>query len=796
MAELIGSVISHYRILSRLGAGGMGVVYRARDERLGRDLALKVLPAESMSDATARARLLREAQMASSLNHPHIAHIYEVGEDGDRLFIAMELVEGRPLKEAIPATGLPHQDLVEYGTRIASALAYAHGRGIIHRDLKSANVMITPEGRVKVLDFGLAKRLGVEDASDAPHDLSLTVTGMVVGTPNYLSPEVLLGGRADVRGDVWALGVVLYEMAAGRLPFGGATLPELAGAIVSGVPTPLSGRVPVGVQAVIARCLAKDPGQRFEHGGAALAALEKLAQGAGARRAGLPRRIWIPAAAVLVAAIGTLLAVGSGGIGGIRGRLPGMGDFPAPPSSRIASLAVLPLANLSNDPAQEYFADGMTEELITSLAPIRSLTVISRTSVMRFKGSKLPLREIADQLGVDGIVEGSVQRAGDRVRITAQLIEAARDRHLWAKSYERDFRDVLTLQSEVASDIAREIQLQVSPRERAKLAHRRPVNPEAFEEYLRGRYEWSKMSDEGALAAIGHFERALQLDPGDPRYSSGLADTYLIRVQVMGSLSTKEGMAKVKEYARKALSADEGSAEAHTSMAAALFFGDWDIAGAEQHIRRAVDLNPGYGTAHLVYSVLLLTRGRIPEAIEQDRLAMQIDPFSLIVHWNAVGTLLSAMEFDKALALARQTVARYPESIMSQSGLVRVHEVRGEYPQAIEIMRRLLPEEDGGKALVARAEAAYATSGPKAYWRAFYEFHSAPQRRRTAQEPRLAMLAANMGDMDKAMAHLERAHAEHNSDLLFINVERCYDPLRKVPRFQALVRRVGLTPRA
>ena len=787
MTELIGGTISHYRILSRLGVGGMGVVYRARDERLGRDLALKVLPAESMADVTARARLLREAQMASSLNHPHIAHIYEVGEDGDHLYIAMELVEGRPLKDSIPATGLPHEELVEYGAQIASALAYAHGRGIIHRDLKSANVMITPEGRVKVLDFGLAKRLGVEDASDTPHDLSLTVTGMVVGTPNYLSPEVLLGGRADVRGDVWALGVMLYEMAAGRLPFGGATLPELAGAIVSGAPTPLSGRVPVGVQAVIARCLAKDPSQRFENGSAALAALEKL-HGAGARRAGLPRRIWVPAAAVLVVAIGALLAFGSSGF---RERLAGGDRGP-----RIASLAVLPLANLSNDPTQEYFADGMTEELITNLAPIRSLTVISRTSVMRFKGSQQPLREIADQLGVDGIIEGSVQRAGDRVRITAQLIEASRDRHLWAKSYERDFKDVLALQSDVASDIAREIQLQVTPNERAKLAKRRPVNPDAFEEYLRGRYEWNKMSEEGALAAIAHYERALALDPGDPRYSSGLADAYLIRVQVLSSIPTMEGLAKVKEYARRALATDETSAEAHTSMSAALFFGDWNAQEAEKHVRRAIELNPGYSTAHLVYSVLLLATGRVDEALAQDRVAMQIDPFSLIVHWNAIGTLLSASRYDDALALARQTLTRSPNSIMSQSGLVRVHEIRGEYKTALELMRRYFPESEGGKAVVAKVERGYAAGGPKGYWRALYEVTSSSNRGSPALAMRLAMLAANMGDLEAAMKHLEGAYAERNGDLLFLNVERCYDPLRNDPRFQELVRRVGLAPRA
>jgi len=787
LTDLIGGTISHYRILSRLGAGGMGVVYRARDERLGRDLALKVLPAESMADPTARARLLREAQMASSLNHPHIAHIYEVGEDREHLFIAMELVEGRPLKDSIPPAGMPPDALLEYGSQIANALAYAHERGIVHRDLKSVNVMITPEGRVKVLDFGLAKRLDEPDQPETPRDLSLTVTGMVVGTPHYLPPEALLGGKADVRGDVWALGVVLYEMAAGRLPFSGETLATLAGAIVSGAPTPLSGRVPVGIQAVIARCLAKEPTQRYEHGGAVRAALDALAQGAASRRARvLRRRVWVPAAAAVVLAISAFLAFGPGGV---RDRIAGGASRP-----RIASLAVLPLQNLSNDPTQEYFADGMTEELITNLAPIRSLTVISRTSVMRFKGSTQPLREIAKQLGVEGIIEGSVQRAGDRVRITAQLIEAARDRHLWAKSYERDFRDVLALQSDVASDIAQEIQLQISPQERAKMAHRRSVNPEAFEEYLRGRYEWSKMTDEGARAAIAHFERALALDPGDARYSSGLADAYLIQVQVISSVPTKEGMAKVKQYARQALGADEGSAEAHSSMAAALFFGDWDLAGAERHVRRAIELNPGYGTAHLVYSVLLLTGGRVDEALEQDRIAMQIDPLSLIVHWNAVGTLMSAGKLDEALALANQTFARNPESEVSQSGLVRVHEVRGEYEKALQLIRKYVPESE--RVLADRVEKAYREGGPKGYYRAYYEIASGMKGKPGAPEPKLAMLAANMGDLETAMKHLDRAYAEHNSDLLFLNVERCYDPMRKDPRFQALVRRVGLTPRA
>src|SRR5262245_809947 len=413
MSEILEGRLSHYQIVGRLGAGGMGTVYRAHDERLGRDLALKVLSSETMGDPAARVRFLQEARMASSLNHPHIAHVYDVGEDRDHLFIAMELVEGRQLRELIPPGGLAVDLLLQYGEQIASALAYAHTHGVIHRDLKSANVVVGPEGRAKVLDFGLAKRLPGSAEPSGATNLDLTGSGIVVGTPNYLPPEVLMGRKADARSDVWSLGVVLYEMASGKLPFTGSSLADLAVAITGATPRPLDGHVPAGIRAVISRCLAKDPSQRFDNGGEALAAIEALS-GSGSRRAAsrFPLRFLLSAAGVAV--LGMVLVMA---FRGDLDRVLGRGGGP-----RIGSLAVLPLANLSGDPGQEYFADGMTEELITNLAPIPSLKVISRTSVMQFKNSKEPLRSIARTLGVDAIVEGSVMRAGGQVRITAQLI--------------------------------------------------------------------------------------------------------------------------------------------------------------------------------------------------------------------------------------------------------------------------------------------------------------------------------------------------------------------------------------
>jgi serine/threonine-protein kinase len=791
MDDLLGQTFSHYRIQSLLGAGGMGRVYRAHDARLGRDLALKILPCDMMADDTARARLLEEARTASSLSHAHIAHVYDVGEDRGQMFFAMELVEGKALREAIPRGGLSLSLVCRYGAQIASALAFAHERGVVHRDLKSANVMITPEGRVKVLDFGLAKRF--RDPRDADRkDPDLTATGMILGTPNYLPPEILLGGSADARSDIWALGVLLYEMASGRLPFDGASVAELAGAILNQSPNPLSARVPTGLQLAIARCLAKDPGSRYRSASEVEAALQALDPSAIQKPAGGAwRHPWaLTAGAVVIAALAVALALRTGDI---QKRIAGGGGADRP---RISSLAVLPLANLSGDPTQEYFADGMTEELITDLAPIRSLRVISRTSVMPFKGSKKSLKEIARALDVDGIVEGSVLRAGDRVRITAQLIEAAEDRHLWAKSYERDLKDVLGLQSEVARDIAGEIQLRLSPQEAARMTRQQTVNPEAYELYLRGRYEWSKVSPEGVQKGIEYYEKALALDPSDARYSAGLADAYLIQTQVLGALTEKEGMAKVKEYAQRALALDDSSAEGHTSMAVAILFGDWNWSEAERHIRRAIQINPGYSTAHLVYSVLLCTSGRINEAIEQDALATSLDPLSLLVNWNAASTLFYARRYDEALAQAKRAVELNPASLLPKASLAHIYEQLGDYRANLDILAPILPESSGGKAAIAMLRKAYEAGGETGYWRQMLDLHRQGGPMVHGGAIHLAMIYTKLGDHPRALTELERAFAEHTGDMIFINIEPGFDSLRDEPRFKALVRRVGLTPRA
>jgi serine/threonine protein kinase/tetratricopeptide (TPR) repeat protein len=787
VSELIGSRISHYRIVSLLGVGGMGAVYRAHDERLERDLALKVLPPETMADATARARLLHEARMASSLNHPHIAQVYEVGEDEGRVYIALELVEGRTLSAQIPPTGFPPETMLRNALQIADALAYAHEHGVIHRDLKSANIMLTAEGRVKILDFGLAKRVRDAGSATPAPDLNLTATGIVVGTPNHLPPEVLGGAPADARSDVWALGVVLYEMASGKFPFKGGTMAELADAIQGAPPTPMSERVPVGIRAVIQRCLAKEPARRYQNASEVRAAIEAVQQAIVPRSTrgpfGISRGAWLAAAAVLIIAPATIVLL-------VRQFRHGSGSNPGHP--HIASIAVLPLVNLSGDPAQEYFADGMTEELITSLAPIQSLKVISRTSVMRYKNSQEPLKDIARELGVDAIVEGSVQRAGDRVRITAQLIEASSDRHLWARSFDRDFKDVLTIQSDVARDIAQEVQLQLSPQVEARLASPRQINPRAYEFCLKGRFEWNKLTDEGGRKAIGYYEQALALDPNDPRANSGLADAYLVLTQVVASEPAREGMAKVKEYAGRALAADENSAEAHASYAAALFFGDWDFKGGEREVRRSIELNSGYPAARIIYSTILIAQGRVDEALEQDKKAMELDPLSTIINWNSIGTLVLAHRFDAALVQARHALEVSPEAELLYGSFLRIYEDKGDYEAALDIREKHLPERFGGPRLAAAVRRAYVQSGPKGYWQAVLAYLQGQGQGAGTLDVALAYLYTRLDDHARALTNLEHAYSIRSGDMLYLKVEPGFDALHDEPRFQALVRRVGI----
>src|SRR5688572_8269757 len=526
--HMTGTRLAHYRILEKLGAGGMGEVYRAHDEQLDREVAIKVLPADSFADATARARLLREARAAAALNHPAICTIHEVGEADGQSYIAMELVDGQPLSDKVRAGALPLGDVLRCGMQIADALAHAHARQVVHRDLKPANVVAGPDGRVKVLDFGLAKRIrDLEPAiatTETHESAPLTEAGTVVGTLGYMAPEQLRGQPADTRSDIWALGVLLYEIATGTRPFAGQSRFELSSSILNDPPRPLPAAVPVTLRAVIDRCLEKQPARRYQSANDVRAAIEAIHAGtASYGRALASRHPWLTATLALVMLVALAAAFG---LDAIRTRLSGG-------SSRIDALAVLPLENLSGDANQDYLADGLTEVLSTDLARLGGLQrVTARSSVVRFKGSRASLADIARELGVDALVTGAVQRSGDRISVTAQLLDPATGNQLWSNRYEHYLQDVLVLRNEIVSAIVREIRAQLSPIEQARLASARPMNPEAFEAYLKGRFEWFKQTRESFDLAERHFQNALERDPNYALAYAGLASVWFMRGDV------------------------------------------------------------------------------------------------------------------------------------------------------------------------------------------------------------------------------------------------------------------------
>ena len=532
-----GFRLGPYEILSPLGAGGMGEVYRARDSRLGRDVAVKVLPAEFSADEERLRRFEQESRAAGTLNHPNILTIFDVGEHDRSPYVVSELLEGETLRQRLAGAALPQRKAVDYALQIARGLAAAHEMGIVHRDLKPENLFVTRDGRVKILDFGLAKlvtpRLGQALETNAPTTPVFTEAGRILGTTGYMSPEQVRGQPADHRSDIFSFGSVLYEMLTGQRAFIRDTGVETMSAILKEDPPFLSSSpsvLPPGIDRVVRRCLEKNREERFQSSSDLAFALESALtdsavslpwrQPASASRRLRPGLLIARLAAALGLGAVLLLLLDVGGLRRWLRRPAGIAE--------IRSLAVLPFSNLSGDPQQEYFADGMTEALIADLAKIRALSVISRTSIMRYKGVRRPLPDIARELGVDAVLEGSVLRSGNRVRITAQLIHASTDRHLWAETYERELSDVLNLQTEVARTVAEQIQIRVTPFEKATLASPRRVDPAAYEAYLRGLYAWNKRSSGSVAQSIELFREAIGQDPTYAPASAALADSYIV----------------------------------------------------------------------------------------------------------------------------------------------------------------------------------------------------------------------------------------------------------------------------
>jgi serine/threonine-protein kinase len=789
---MIGQTLGHYRILEKVGAGGMGVVYRARDEQLERDVALKVLPSGTLDNEASRRNFRKEALALAKLNHPNIETVYEFATQDGMDFLVMEFVPGKTLADKLLNGVLPEKEVVALGMQIAAALGEAHERGIVHRDLKPRNIAITAKGQAKVLDFGLAKLL--RPASVASTD-TITDTQAIVGTLPYMSPEQLQGEAVDARSDIFTIGAVLYEMATNCRAFGERLPSRLVDTILHETPvTPraLNRRISAGLERIILKCLDKDPEQRYQSAKELLVDLRRLGEPVSARTnspASIPkgRTKAARSAAYFITGLLGLTAIVLGlNVGGWRTRLVG---WTSPP--KIGSLAVLPLENLSHDPEQEYFADGMTEALITDIAKIGTLRVISRTSVMRYKGTKKPLSQIARELNVDAIVEGSVQHSGDKVRIDAQLIDARKDRNLWTESYQSDLSDVLTLQGNVARAVAGEVRAQLTPQESASISKSQTVNPRAYESYLQGRYFWNKRTAADLNAAIKSFNGAIALDPTYARAYAGLADSYA----TLGNnrlLPPDEAFPKAEAAAEKALSLDEDLAEAHASLAFAHWNYDFDWNVVDREYKRAIELNPGYATAYHWYSGYLSGMGRHSEAIAAVKKARELDPLSPRINANVGFILYFARQYDAAIEELQKTLQMDTTSNAPYLYLGMAYLQEGKSQEAIVALEKNSRISDTPAA--DSLDLAYGYAVARQRQDSLKLLHQVMAEPNKTYMPALwvARVYTALGEKEEALTWLRKAYDERSPQLPFLNVDPRWDPLRSEPRFQDLLRRMKL----
>jgi eukaryotic-like serine/threonine-protein kinase len=774
---LLGKVLAHYRIDRRLGSGGMGVVYAAWDLRLDRRVAIKILT-ETNDDA--RYRLMQEARAAAGLSHPHITAIHAVEDAEGVSFIVMEYIEGEPLSARLRRRALDGASLLRYGLQIASAVEHAHGLRVIHCDLKAHNVMVTPDGRAKVLDFGLARRLPPEEI-DA---LTRTGTSMVAttgGTLPYMAPEVLSGSPCDARSDVWSLGVLLYEMASGRLPFDGPTWFALSDAILHQPSPTVPDEVPDAVRHAIAACLVKDPDARSQRAGEIRAMLEStgIAGGPVARTFPGRRRLGF------VAAMMTLAIAAGAGVYLKRG-------WSLVPAATISSLAVLPLEDLSGNKDEEFFTDGMTDALITELAQIHPLRVISRTSSMQYRAPKQPLPEIGRALNVDAIVQGSVRRSGQRVAISVQLIRAATDAHIWAHTYEEDLRDVLSLHRSVAHAIAEQVRIEIAPASSVALPQAGRVDPKAYESYVRGRFFWNRRTGDSLRSAMQYFNRALAQDASYAPAYSGLADTHFYLGYAFGRVPPRQAMPVARQAANTALTLDANLAEAHTSSGLISMMYEWDRPAAEKSFQMALRINPSYATTYHAYAALLATwRGREQEAIPVIRRGLEVDPLSMPVNFMAGVVLSLAGRSDEATAQFRRTLEMDPDYTLAHTGLGEQFEASGNGAEAFAELQRVKELEGTSPEILKLYREAYQRSGMRG-WRELQLQRSVESFDGWHYDAwEIAARAARLGHTDAAFAWLDRAIEARSGMILWLPTTPEFERLRSDPRYEAALKKIA-----
>jgi serine/threonine-protein kinase len=739
--------VSHYKVLERLGAGSMGEVYLAEDLRLGRKVALKLLPPDLTRDEAAKTRLIHEARAASLLDHPHICTVYDIEElSSGQLLLAMAYCEGETLRTRLARGPLPVEEAVELACQMAEALAEAHARGIVHRDVKPANAVVTKTGRLKLVDFGLAH---------LPEATVLTATGTTLGTPAYMAPEQVRGEEADARADLWALGVVLYEMLAGRPPFGGESVQAVLYGVVNQAPEPLD-RVRAGLPAalvrIVNRALAKDRLARYQQAEQMQAELrtcrERLsAGGAQAVSAGTPR---------------------------------------------IPSIAVLPFANLSADPEQEYFCEGMTEELITALGAIEGLRVAAKASTFHLRGKDLEIRRIGEQLNVDTLLEGSVRKAGNRLRVTAQLMNVSDGYHLWSERYDRQLDDVFAVQDEIARAIVEKLKVKLIGPKEAPLVRRASANLEAYQLYLKGRYYFARRSKGRLEQAVDCFTRAIALDPDFAPALAGLADG--LSVQGLYGLSPARALLpKARAAAERAVALDDTLAEAHHSLGMVHAWLAWDWNVAEREFRRALALDPNAPLTHAFYGVALAAMGRTEEAAAEAEQATALDPLSALAFFLAAAAYFLLREYGRSIESGQNALALDPGCTLAAWILsVALSEV-GRHDEAVEAGERGVQMTDRNGFFVGILGHALGRAGRQDAARQVLAELLERSRPEDVAPIWLAMIHAGLGEVAESIAVLERGVPDWGSAYPLLLAGPMYSALRSDPRFGEMLRSVGYT---
>ncbi len=783
---LLGQRVGRYLISERIGGGGMGVLYRARDTRLEREVALKFLSPHLDLDPAAKDRFLVEARAAAVLDHPDICTVHEIGETDDgRLFIAMAYYDGETLKERIARGPLPVADAVTLATRLARALAAAHERGIVHRDVKPANVMLTRNGGVKLLDFGLAKVT----------DVTLTRPGTTPGTTAYMSPEQVQGEPVDGRSDLWSLGVVLYEMLAGMRPFRGGADTVIVDGILHQEPEPVENtrpETPVPVARAVARLLQKDPTARY---GSAEELVAEL----------LGEVVPPPAPSVTLTPSSTpsrsgrqarqvALVIGVGGIIWAAALLPwksGPGVSPGDGNihTDTRTIAVLPFVNVGGDPENEYLSDGLSEELISALSRLRAIRVTSRTSAFALKGDQRDIRDIGRALNVDAVLEGSVRHQGDRIRVVARLVGVTDGFQLWSATYERETADILAIQSDIALHITNALEAELTPADRARLTRKPTESAEAHALYLKGRYFWHRRSESGFEKAVDYFQQALAVDPTYALAHAGLASAYA-PLGVFGYIHPQVARERMREAAYRAVELDGESAEAHTALAAYLHVHQWDPAGAEREYLRAIELDPNFSTAHHWYGYMLVAQGRFDEALAQQRLAVALDPLAP-VHTASLGfSLLTVGLLDSATVRLREVLDLDPGFWLVHEELGLLSEARGDFAEAVRPFENAV---EAGHTKRARAGLArmLALAGRTAEARRLVDALVAEGTRDGIHTPEVASALYALGDTAAAFDWLEAAYRQRHPDLQHAALQVGFSGLEKTARFAELMQRTG-----